>query len=127
MNRKSIQQFDVMALGAMTGLPANYYPAFKSFKEKIQETNPEVSVCIPPDLFEDIDTGNYTPKDYMRVIASHLAHVNCIVTLPGWDQDSNCQSLIAIARQLKIEVLNGELVRNHLLNETNWLPKDDRN
>lgn len=121
----TINTFDVFLIGRITESSVHNKRDFHALAELIRSMG-DVSIAIPGDLFDEIDTHDWKEKDYLRLASAVLAQARCVVTLNGWEQDQNARTLVRIAREIGIPVIPAETVKHAIANGNDWLPNDDR-
>lgn len=103
-NPKDIKPGTIYLCGPITGLPNNNFEAFARVQEKLDAENvPNVN---PHELFNGIDTKNFTHGDYMKHCISHLAFCDMVVTLKGWEQSIGATMEVRIARDMGKKIIH---------------------
>lgn len=88
--------------GPMEGLPDFNYPAFNEEAASLRDKGYKV---INP---AENDEGDMTlPRHhYMRQDIKHLLNANIVVVLPGWSNSKGARLEVAIAKELRLNILH---------------------
>lgn len=98
--------------GPITGIHENNFPAFKKVQEVLDSE--AISNIIPHEIFDGIDTKNFTHADFMKHCISHLAFCDKVITLKGWESSVGATMEVRIARAMGKEVINAEVFLKQL-------------
>ena len=85
--------------GPITNMPQNNYKEFAFAQAKIQSLG--YTVINPHDLFNGVDTKDFTHDDYMRCCIVAMMNADIIVTLHGWEDSIGAVMEVSIARTMK--------------------------
>lgn len=62
-------------------------------------------VLNPHEFFEGVDTTNWLPNDFMKVVVARMMQADLALTLPKWEDSKEATNLVDILRiaETKIE------------------------
>lgn len=97
----NMSKITVYIAGPITGLPNNNIEEFRIVEKLLQEKGYET--IVPHDLFDAIDTSNFTHQDYMDICIPAAKTANCLCFLENWQQSkgSLMEMQVAIENNLK--------------------------
>lgn len=102
----------IYVCGPITNIPENNFPAFKKVQEVLDSE--AISNIIPHEIFDGIDTKDFTHNDFMKYCVSHLAFCDKVITLKGWESSVDATMEVRIARAMGKEVINADVFLKQL-------------
>ena len=91
----------IYVAGPMTGLPEQNYPAFHKAAAVLRAAGHEV---INP--AENPPPACGTWLGYMRMSVPQVAEVDCVATLPGWQNSPGAQLEHHIAEKMGLKIMH---------------------
>lgn len=103
------KKIKVYLAGPITDLPELNLPEFRMVEGLLCEKGYEVTV--PHDLFEGIDTSQFTHKDYMDVCLPKIRQHDVVMFLDGWEKSKGSLQEMeeAIERNVMVKFAKNEL------------------
>jgi hypothetical protein len=98
----NMSKIKIYIAGPITDLPNNNIEEFQIVASLLQQKG--YDTVVPHNLFENIDTQNFTHQDYMNVCLPVAKSCDCLCFLEGWkdSKGSIMEMEIAIENNLKI-------------------------
>lgn len=90
--------------GGITGIENNNLEEFRRVAELLKEKS--IDVIVPHDLFEGMDTSQFSHQDYMDICITHMATCKRVITLQGWENSIGANQEVKIARLMNKEVVS---------------------
>lgn len=79
-----MSKIKVYLAGPITDLAELNLPEFRFVEDLLKQKG--YSVTVPHDLFEGIDTSNFTHADYMAVCLPQIKEHDVVMFLDGWKE-----------------------------------------
>jgi nucleoside 2-deoxyribosyltransferase len=104
-----MSKIKVYLAGPITDLPELNLPEFRFVASLLEAKGYEVTV--PHDLFEGIDTSNFTHEDYMAVCLPEIKKHSVVMFLDGWKESKGSVQEMeeAIERKVLVKFAKNEL------------------
>lgn len=100
MNKKKLS---VYIAGPIRGMDKLNIDEFR-FVEKLLKDKGYI-VIVPHDLFEGIDTADYTQADYMKVCLQVVRKADCVCFLDGWKDSPGSRDEMEAAIESAVKVV----------------------
>jgi hypothetical protein len=115
----NMSKIKVYIAGPITGLPNNNIEEFRIVEQLLKAKGYET--IVPHDLFDGIDTSNFTHQNYMDICIPAAKTANCLCFLENWQQSKGSLMEMQVALENKIKTTLAKNMFADYLANTNKL------
>jgi hypothetical protein len=93
----------VYIAGPIRGMANLNLDEFRFVEKLLQDKG--YNAIVPHDLFEGIDTSNYTQEDYMKVCIPTIKNCDCACFLDGWKNSPGSKDEMEAAIESAVKIV----------------------